>query len=352
MRILVVARRFPPDVTTGRARAVGRLVAHLGQRHELRLVAGWHTERARIPEDALGVDLRTRSPIAAHVALFRAVHHAARRFRPDVALAGSIDVPFLRVPTIALVRDLTGTGWGEDAPPRDLWHRLRIRQFSRVVVPGHATERALKKAGLRGAAIAAIPDPIDGPGRARSARRPGPIRIVHPGRILPAKGQHLGIDAVSRLPADRKAQVELHVVGHVADRVYFDQLRVAARGQPVQFHPDVDDLAPWYADADLVLYPTQLREEWPDTALEAMAHGAPVAWTDHPSLREATGGLGIALPPDDFPALRAAVSRAIDQPAELAQDGEAGRRFVEANYPWSRLEARWEQLLAEVAGSR
>lgn len=349
MRILVIARRFPPDVTTGRARALARLVAHLRPRHELRLVAGWHTERTRIPEDALGVDLRTRSPLQAHVALFRAVHHAARRFHPDVVLAGSIDVPLLRAPTIALVRDLAGTGWGEDAPPRDLWHRFRIRQFARVVVPGHATERALKRTGLRGAAIATIPDPIDGAGEPRPARRPGPVRIVHPGRILPAKGQHLGIDAVSRLPADRKGAVELHVVGHAVDRVYYDQLKVAARGQPVQFHPDVDDLAPWYRDADLVLYPTQLREEWPDTALEAMAFGAPVAWTDHPSVREATGGLGVALPPDDFPALRAAVLRAIDQPAELAQEGEAGRRFVEANYRWGRLEAPWEALLEAVA---
>lgn len=346
MRILAVARRFPPDVYTGRALAFARLVAHLRQTGDLRLVAGWHSERTRIPEDALGVDLRTRGPVASHVALWRAMRAATRRFDPDVVLSASVDVPLTSRPSVVVIRDLAGTGWGEDAPPRDLWHRFRTRRFHQVVVPGHSTERAVKRLGLAPERVHVIPDVIDAPGVGRGPRREGPLRVVHPGRMLPAKGQHLSIDAVSRLPSEAKGRVELHVVGRIADRVYFDQLKVAAREQPIFFHPDADDLAAWYRDADLVLYPTQLDQEWPDTALEAMAHGAPVAWTDVPSVREATGGLGIALPPRDFPALRQAVMRLIDDPAELAREGDAGRRFIEANYSWEQLSPKWARVLA------
>lgn len=312
-------------------------------------MAGWHTERSRIPEGALGVDLRRRGPTAAHVALWRAMRSAALRFDPHVVLSASIDVPLIRRPTVVAIRDLAGTGWGEDAPPRDLWHRWRTRRFDRVVVPGRVTERAVRKLGVDPRKVRVVPDTIEGPGVARGTRREGPWRVVHPGRLLPAKGQHLSIDAVSRLPSAAKAKVELHVVGHVADRVYYDQLRVAARGQPVHFHVDADDLVPWYRDADLVLYPSQLREEWPDTALEAMAHGAAVAWTDHPSIREATGGLGLPLPAEDFAAIRSAVQRVIDAPEEVAKIGDAGRRFVDANYRWERVGPQWDGILRNTA---
>ena len=348
MRILAVGRRFPPDVRTGRAVAFARLVGQLRGAHEVRLVAGWRRDRAAIPDDALGVDLRSRGPVAAHAALWRAIRSAVRRFDPQVVISASVDVPLIPRPTIALVRDLEGTGWGEDAMPRDRWHRWRARRFDRLVVPGHATERALLRAGHPAARVVAIPDLVGAVAPARASRPDGPLRVVHPGRMLPAKQQHLSIEAVARLPPEIKQRLELHVVGEASDRGYFDQLRVAGRDQPVRFHADVEDIGAHVAAADLVLYPTALRQEWPDVAIEAMAQGVPVAWTDHPAVREATGGHGRALPVGDFDALRAVLRELVRAPDELRATGEAGRRFVDANYTWRQVGPRWQAILGEL----
>ncbi|NCG18345.1 MAG: glycosyltransferase [Rhodobacterales bacterium] len=351
MRILAVSRRFPPDVRTGRAVGFASLVSHLRERHELRLVAGYNKDRGAIPQDALGVDLRTRGMFSAHLALYRAVRSAARRFQPHVILSGSVDVPLFGWPTVAVVRDLAGTGGGEDAPPKDPWHRWRMRRFERLVVPSHTTQRALCKLGVPSGRIAVIPEGVPLSHQRRGDREPGPLRVVHCGRVLPAKGQHLSVDAISRLSPQQKSRVELQIVGRVVDRLYYDQLRVAARGQPVVFHPDVPSLDPFLSRADLVLYPTALQDEWADTALHAMAWGAPVAWSDHPGVREATGGLGVPIPPGDFSALRDVVRRLVEKPLEFQQIGVAGQLFVASNYDWRQVCTAWSQLL-EVSGRK
>jgi phosphatidylinositol alpha-1,6-mannosyltransferase len=186
-------------------------------------------------------------------------------------------------------------------------------------------------------------------GEATDVSSAGPLQVIHAGRILPAKGQHLSVDAISRLSPDDKQRVELHIVGRVADRQYYDQLRIAARGQPVVFHEDVDDLDAQLRRADLLLYPTSLRGEWPDVALRAMSWGVAVAWTDHASVREAVGGLGLPLPPEDFHALRATLRNALDDRFRLAAMGDAGRLFVEANYGWDRVGRQWDALFEEIA---
>ncbi len=337
-------------MATGRAVGFATLVSHLREHHEVRLVAGYQRDRGAIPQDALGVDLRSRGTIAAHLAIYRAVRMAARRFRPQVILCGSVDMPLFGWPTVAVLRDLVGTGWGEDALPQDPWHRWRMRRFDQLVVPSHTTQRALRRAGVSADRITVIPEGVTLSHMRRERRPPGPLRIVHCGRILPAKGQHLSIDAISRLSPDHKKQVVLQIVGRTVDRVYFEQLRVAARGQPVEFHPDVEALDPFLVRADLVLYPTTLQDEWADTALLAMACGAPVAWTDHPGVREATGGLGLALPPGDFGALRSVVRDLIQHPDRFAQLGQAGQLFVESNYDWKQVGAAWDLVLRESAG--
>ena len=65
-----------------------------------------------------------------------------------------------------------------------------------------------------------------------------------------------------------------------------------------------------------------------------VACGKPVIWTDQPAIREATGGIGIPVAPQDVDGIRAAMKRLIDNPEERADMGQAGREWVENNHSW------------------
>jgi glycosyltransferase involved in cell wall biosynthesis len=325
--------------------AFARLVERLSERHDVSLIAGYRGDRPTLPPGALGVHLGRRGPGWTYHALWRAARSVAQKTEPDLVLTASVDVPFLGHPTVAMVRDLVGDGWR--APTlSDRFYRWRARRFGTVVVPSVSTRDALRATGVDSWRVAVVPEHID-PVAVQGAAEEGVLTLLHAGRLHPGNGQHLSIDAVSRLAPEHKARVRLRVVGAVADRVYADQLRIAVRGQPIDFYTDVDDLRPHFAAAHLVLYPTRVAEGFADTALLAMAHGRPVIWTDHPGVRATTGGIGVAIPPDDVGALRDAIRRFIDDRAGLGALGLASRKRA-AEFAWERIRPQWDGVF-EVA---
>ena len=353
MNLLLVARRYPPDVRSGSETVFAALYEQARQRHATKLVAGFVRDRALIPDEALGVDLRDRPFGSSHLAMRRATRGAARRQRPDVLLSNSIEVSAPGWPTVCIVHDLnfgkaerTGT-----SRIRELYYRWRSCRLAAIVTPSDATREALIGIGVKPERIHVIHNGVD-----LSAFTPAPpgdreaeLVLAYPGRILPGKGQHVAIDAVSRLPPELKARVHLRIVGAVADARYMDQLKVQAHHQPVSFHPDVDDIVPFYQQADLVLYPTLMTEGFGFTAVEAMACGVPVAWSDQPAIREATGGLGYPVPMDDPLALRARIVEALGDREGFARVGEAGRAYVAERYDWARVWRRYEAVLEDAA---
>ena len=176
----------------------------------------------------------------------------------------------------------------------------------------------------------------------------GMVHFVLPSRILPGKGQHLAIDALARLPRLHKARAELHIVGAVTDQVYLDQIRVQAYNQPVYFHTDVPDIASYIQDADVVVFPSVMAEGFGFTAVEAMACGRPVIWSDQPAIREATAGIGIPVPVEDVGRLRQAMITLMDDDAARADLGAEGRAHVESHCDWDLVWERYEAVLAGV----
>ena len=174
------------------------------------------------------------------------------------------------------------------------------------------------------------------------------IHFVYPSRILPPKGQHFAIDAIARLNRKHKRRARLTIVGAVNDPVYLDQLRIQAYNQPVDFALDVPDMHPYYQRADVVLYPTVMIEGFGFTAVEGMACGKPVIWFDQPAVREATAGLGVPVRKGDVEALRSAIERLMDSPAERKQMGLDGRRYVEDNLSWQHVWGRYETILQSL----
>ena len=128
---------------------------------------------------------------------------------------------------------------------------------------------------------------------------------------------------------------------------------------PTTFPPNVVVLKNWPHSAVMTAWHHSLAgivpSIWPDpcpgVAMEAMATGKPVIAANIGGLPEivADGETGILVPPGDAVALRAAMSRLIDDPALAARMGAAGRERVTAFHASTvvgQIESLYEEVLS------
>lgn len=346
MKILMVARRYPPDIRSGTETVFANLYEQACKHHEVRLVVGYRTSKEGFPPEAVAVDLRGGGA-GQYLRMQRAAVAEARAFGPDVVLSNSIEVRVPGVPSTVIVHDLNFGKAGRSAGnvARELMYLVQGRTMPVVITVSEASAVALERIGIPRAKIAMIHNGVD---IDRMVPRDPPpsdiVRFAYPSRILAGKGQHVAIDAVGRLRPDLKKRVHLTIVGAAADPHYLDQLKVQAFNQPVTFAHDVPDIVPYYQDADAILFPTIMEEGFGFTAVEGMACGKPVIWSDQPAIREATGGIGLPIPRDDADALKGAMVTLIEDAALRAKLGREGRQFVEAR-SWAKVWERYEDVL-------
>ncbi|MSP54183.1 MAG: glycosyltransferase family 1 protein [Myxococcales bacterium] len=354
MRILMVARRWPPDVRSGTETVFENLWANaVAAGHEVRLVVGFRNSPEGFPLGAVLVDLRRKGPLS-YLAMERAAVAEARAFRPDAVLSNSIEIRVPGVRNVVIVHDLNFGAAGQRTAAhraREVLYRMQAATGAVIVTVSRATGEALAALGI---AAVVIPNGVDLE-RFKPVTRLAPVpdglsgaptvRFVYPSRILPGKGQHIALDAFGRLRPDQRKGWELVLVGAVADRIYADQLKVQAYTLPVRIELDVPDIAPYTQQADVVLFPTRMTEGFGFTAVDGMACGKPVIWSEQPAIREATGGIGIAVPMDDAEALKRAMLELGNDPVARDRIGREGRAFVE-RYSWVEVWKRYERVLA------
>ena len=84
--------------------------------------------------------------------------------------------------------------------------------------------------------------------------------------------------------------------------------------------------------------------------LEAMACGRATIVSDRSSLRDyVDGDASVVVPPEDPPALRAAIARLVEHPDEARRLGEAGRRRVEREHTTRRFAERLAPIVRRAA---
>ncbi len=365
MRLLFCARRYPPDVWSGTETVFQNLYERARDAgHEVRLVVGWTQARHMVPPEAVAVELKDCGKARKWARMSKAILSEARSFQPDAILSNSIEVPPTGFPTACIVHDLNfGEGAGQSVRAtvsgraKARFYAARSRGLDAVITVSDASARVLADAGVPADKVHVIHNGVainrftpDGdPGAAGTGSADAPVRFAYPSRILQGKGQHHAIDAMARMPRDHKKRAKLTIVGAAADPVYLDQIRVQAFEQPVDFATDVPEMAPYYRDADVILFPTVMDEGFGFTAVEGMACGRPVIWFDQPAIREATGGLGVPVPRGDTQALRDAMVRLMDDPDLRRSLGDAGRAHVVAHCSWTSVWQRYEDVLASIA---
>ncbi len=202
--------------------------------------------------------------------------------------------------------------------------RLRavLAGASRIVVPTAFTREAYRKMGFAVERMTVIPHGIslhEGTG-SRPPRAPQPgLRVAYVGGISRQKGVDVLIEAVNGLP-DRA--ITLDIMGDLAAMPDFAAhlMRLAAhpgiRLEGALPNAQVRALLPTF---DVLVVPSIWYETAALVIQEAFAAGVPVIASDLGALRERVrhGVDGLLVPPDDPVALRAALSRLMDEPELL-----------------------------------
>lgn len=171
------------------------------------------------------------------------------------------------------------------------------------------------------------------------------------GRIRAQKGTDAFVEAMIRLLPDFP-KVTAIVLGRATKKhaaflaALKDRVAAAGLSDRILFLPEVptDQMADWYAALDLYVAP-QRWEGFGLTPLEAMACGVPVVATRVGAFEALVDGgtTGTLVPPDDIPALAAAIAPWLADADRRAAAAQAARDWVLAHH---RLETEADALNA------
>ena len=207
--------------------------------------------------------------------------------------------------------------------PRSPWRTrvmgLGYRRFDRVIaVSSEIAGLVTSRLGVPPDAVVVVPNGVPRAEPVVRGQAPGPTVVLGGlGRLAPAKGFDLRIEAVRRL-RERGHEVEAVVAGEGDER---ERLERAAQGLPVRFLGFSADTRAFLADVDVFCLPSR-SEGLPLALLEAMMAGTACVAADVGDVAVAVDGAGRVVPPDDVEALVVALEELVVSPglrAELAQ---------------------------------
>jgi glycosyltransferase involved in cell wall biosynthesis len=186
---------------------------------------------------------------------------------------------------------------------------------------------------------------------------PGPPVVLLSGRLLWDKG--VGVLAEAARILHRKQAVRIALAGEPdpGNPASLDTATLeswAARGL-VEWWGWQAEMGQVYPRCHIVAAPTMYGEGVPTVLLEAGACARPAVTTDMPGCREVISPEvnGLIVPPNDAPALAAALERLILDPGLRGRMGQAARQMVLERYTVNQINAATLAVYSAVlAGDR
>jgi glycosyltransferase involved in cell wall biosynthesis len=175
-----------------------------------------------------------------------------------------------------------------------------------------------------------------------ASRRPR-IRFGTIGRLVPAKGHAILIDAFARVCRTAPgAELSIYGYGDLQEGLQSQIARLGLAGR-ARLEGRTEDSAATLQDFDVFVF-SSVNEGLPLVILEAMAAGLPIITTDVGGIPEVLPKDSAWLcPPGDAQALAAAMLHAINC-ADLRERGEIARRLAAASYGMEHMAGRYQEL--------
>jgi glycosyltransferase involved in cell wall biosynthesis len=172
-------------------------------------------------------------------------------------------------------------------------------------------------------------------------------------RLVPQKGVDVAIEALALI---REQHPDVHLVVLGEGPLRSELASLAARLEvedAVSFPGRVGDVAWWLRRAAVLVHPARW-EGFGLAVLEAMLSERPVVASAVSSLPEiiVDGETGRLVPPDDAPALAAAVGDLFEHPARASAMGAAGRTLARQEFSVDRMAERTAGVYDEALSSR
>ncbi|MGH9265405.1 MAG: glycosyltransferase family 4 protein [Acidimicrobiales bacterium] len=195
---------------------------------------------------------------------------------------------------------------------------LGYRRLRRVIaVSAEIRDAVVDQLGVPAGRVDVVPNGV--PFAEPPVRDPHETVVIGAlGRLVPAKGFDLLIEAVGRL-RDRGHHLEAVIAGEGPER---DALERAAEGLPVRLAGFVTDVGAFLGGVDVFCLPSRW-EGLPFALLEAMMAGAPCVAAGVGDVAMGVGATGRIVPPDDVDALTSALEELVASPELRAQLGRA-----------------------------
>jgi glycosyltransferase involved in cell wall biosynthesis len=238
-------------------------------------------------------------------------------------------------------RRLVSTKHNDDpfrAGPFRFVERVLARRAARVIAITESLARfQVERVGLPRDKVEVVHYGLDDLPRAWGKNPPDPVPprkrvVLCVCRLEPQKGVDVALRALAEVP-----DAHLVVLGEGPQRAELEQL-ARALGVQAYLPGRVPDVATWLRRADLLVHPVRW-EGFGLALLEAMLASLPVVATRVSSIPEIVvdGETGLLVPPDDPPALAAALNRVLSEPSAF---GERGLARARAGFSVARMADR------------
>mgnify|MGYP001213380864 CR=1 FL=1 len=313
-----------------------------------------------VRKDSLGAAGLAKKAVGAAGALLGYARRVARLARERNAAAlhcnslkadlyGALAGKMVRVPVVWHVRDHISPTYLPGAAVKSFRAMAGILP-TMVVVNSRSTQECLFPGGVSERRCRVIHDGLMAEELTTPAPEPftawpeeRPLRIGLVGRITRWKGQHVFLEAASKLVAageDGGARFVLVGSALFGEEEYEAQIRrqAAALGERVEWMGFREDIPAVLRELDIFVHASVTPEPFGQVVIEAMAEGTPVVASDGGGVQEIVtdGENGLLTPMGDANALAGALAGLIRDPARASRLARAGHAHVRQNFTAAR----------------